>query len=86
MATAKDLQRELDEIRREIDELREGALDIEEVLDRSGRLGFLRAPNAWLLRRGLEARIQTLRVRYSVVHNCYLAVKRDEERAPLKIR
>ena len=87
MVTSEELQRELDSIRREIDELREHALDIEAVLSEiHGRLRWLRAANARLLKRSIDARIQSLKLRYNIVHNCYLAVKRDEERRLLKSR
>lgn len=84
MATSEELQRELADIRREIDELRDHKLEIEAILDEiHGCLRWLRAPNACLLKRSIEARIQSLRLRYNIVHNCYLTVKRDEEGARL---
>lgn len=87
MVTSEELQRELDNIRQEIDELREHELEIEAVLGEiHGRLRWLRAPNARLLKRSIDARIQSLKLRYNIVHNCYLTVKRDEERKLLKSR
>lgn len=85
MVTSEELQRELSNIRREIDELREYELEIEMILGAThGRLKWLRAPRACLLKKSIGTRIQSLRLRYNMVHNCYLTVKRDEERKPLK--
>lgn len=87
MVTSEELQRELDDIRREIDELRDHELEIEAILGEiHGCLRWLRAPNARLLKRSINARIQSLKLRYNIVHNCYLTVKRDEERKLLKSR
>lgn len=87
MVTSEELQRELDSIRREIDELREHELEIEAVLGEiHGSLRWLRAPNARLLKRSIDARIQSLKLRYNIVHNCYLTVMKDEERKLLKNR
>lgn len=87
MVTSEQLQRELDDIRREIDELRDHQLEIEAVLGEiPGCFRWLRAPNAYLLKRSIEARIQSLKLRYNMVHNCYLTVKRGEERKLLKSR
>ncbi len=85
--TSEELQRELANIRQEIDELREYELEIELALDSiHGCLRWLRAPYACLLKKSIETRIQSLRLRYNMVHNCYLTVKRDEERESLKVR
>jgi hypothetical protein len=87
MVTSEELQRELGNIRREIDELREYELEIEMALGAiHGRLKWLRAPGAYLLKNSLEARTQSLRLRYNMVHNCYLTVKRAEERESLEVR
>ena len=81
MATSEQLRRELDRIRREIDELREYEHEIGMTLGAvPGRLKWLRAPRAYLLKKDVDRRIQTLKSRHNVVHNCYLTVRRSEER------
>jgi hypothetical protein len=81
MAASEELQRELDNIRREIDGLQEYEQQIELALGAvSGRLKWLRAPNAYLLKKDVGRRIQSLKLRHNVVRNCYLTVKMSEER------
>jgi hypothetical protein len=81
MATSEELRRELDRIHREIDELREYEHEIGMTLGAvPGCLKWLRAPSAYLLKKDVDRRIQTLKLRHNVVHNCYLTVRRCEER------
>ncbi len=72
----------MDRICREIDELRDYEHEIELALGAvHGRLKWLRAPNAFLLRREVNRRIQTLQSRHNIVHNCYVALKKAEDGA-----
>jgi sugar-specific transcriptional regulator TrmB len=81
MATSEELERELDRIQREIDELREREHEIEMALGAvNGLFKWLRAPGSYLLKRDVARQIQLLKWRNNAVRNCYLAVKRDEER------
>ncbi|MDP8926372.1 MAG: hypothetical protein M3M97_05575 [Actinomycetota bacterium] len=81
MATSEELRRELDRIRREIDELQEYEHAVETTLGAlHGRFKWLRAPGAYLLKKDVARQIQSLKWRSNVVRNCYVAVKKGEER------
>ncbi len=85
MATSEELRRELDNTCRRIDELREYHHEIETVLSAvHGRFKWLRAPGAYLLKKDVTRQIQLLKWRNNVVRNCYLAVKKNEEREQQK--
>jgi hypothetical protein len=78
VATAEELRVELEGLRREIDELREYEHQIETALGAIPRpLRWLRAPDACLLKKEVGRRIESLRLRYNIVHNCYLAKGRE---------
>lgn len=87
MVISQELARELDRTRTQIDELRE----LEHRLEADyravpSRVGWLRALWIRLLRRDLLRQVQYLKLRNSVVRNCYLEAKRDEAREPARSR